>query len=150
MRRHLLHLLAGLLLGYAPAWAQTSTQAVPLNTPFTVVISHDGAGGPTAFRLYLDGAKVGNDIPAAQLQNGEVRVAHAGLSVPGAHTFEATALNDAGESPRTAGAVWAGPPPKPGLRFTITTTTAGIVEPQPDGTFTVRFERSETIVKGDR
>lgn len=144
------HILAGcfllLLLFLAGAASAQSRSAVGLSESFTVGLTPPSAAQQVkGLRLYLDGVKVGQDIPIPA--SGDVLVTVPGITSAGAHQLTASAFNDGGETlpaDRTSLTFWVGPPSAPGLRIETTTKTVHLVEPQSDGTVKLRLESVET------
>jgi hypothetical protein len=109
----LLLALALVLIGF-PAYAQTPT--VPSNTPFSVVADHsDGTGTPaTGFRCYIDGVRVGNDLPLSARVGGKVTCAMPGQPA-GGHSAIVAALNGVSIEARSPSLAFTAvtPPPTP-------------------------------------
>jgi hypothetical protein len=136
-----------IMLGPTHAQAPPATTAVPLNASFKVVFTHTGVG-TTGYRLFIDGAQVGSDVPVSALTNGEVTFQVAGVSTTGTHRAEALAFGEGGESPHSGVDFYAGPPPAPGpLRIQIVTTAEAVITPQPDGSLRIHVERVEASVR---
>jgi hypothetical protein len=106
----LLLALALVLIGF-PAYAQTPT--VPANTPFTVVADHDGLN-TTGYRCYIDGVRVGSDLPASARVNGKVTCPMPGQAT-GSHSAIIAALNGASVETRSPSLSFNSvtPPPTP-------------------------------------
>lgn len=81
---------------------------VKVGEKFTVQFDHDpaaveGVRGPTiGYRVYLDGKKVGEDLPLERLIAGTVTVTDTVVTVRGSHNLAVAAFNADGESKRTA------------------------------------------------
>jgi len=91
-----------LLVSGSSVSAQTPCTAnctVTVNKPFQVLFEAPTTGGAaTGFRVYLDGAKLGADIPASA---GTVTVNGVLVATAGAHTLEVSAFNAIGEGAKT-------------------------------------------------
>lgn len=149
-------LLTLLAIGAGGAFTTLSAQsppapsrtAVAIGESFTVAMTPPPAvHQPRGLRLYVDGVKVGQDI--AIPSSGDASVVVPGITVPGAHVLTASAFNDAAETSPVDRAVvnfWVGPPPAPGLRILVTTTTAQEFEAVPLGAggLELRLVRSDT------
>lgn len=119
-----------LVLCAAPVFAQAPQ--VIANQPFRIAADHDGVD-TDGYRLYVDGAQVGSDIPVSARVNGTLVVDVPGLA-RGSHTLALGAFNEGGEGrsqPFTFEAVRRAPTAPTGLRLAIT------VALQRDGTYTV-------------
>lgn len=89
----------------APVSAQTNP--VPASQPFTVAWdANPAAQSVTAYRCYVDKAKVGADIPASATPSCAVPGQTAG-----SHDVAISAVNAFGEGPRATLTVTAGTPP---------------------------------------
>jgi len=130
--------LLGLLAAMpGPAFTQTVCSQncpVEVNKGFSVLFDAPGDGGtPVGYRLYLDGAKVGADIPATP---GTVTVAGVLVSTVGTHQLQVSAFNATGEGQKTAALTLIANAPVPGipsnLRIQLQVTIAQ------DGTFQIR------------
>lgn len=119
-----LGVLLVLRVGAGPASAQTTCTgstgpcAVQVNQPFAAEI--DPPSQPpvvVGYRVYLDGVKIGADIPAP-LSTAPVTVPGLTVTIPGNHTLEASAFNSDGEGPKIPLAL-------------IATATADTVPPLP-------------------
>jgi hypothetical protein len=92
--RRCLFALAILLVSPA-AYAQ-APPSVPLNQPFQLVADHDGVN-TTGYRCFLDGVKVGADLPVPAGTVKTITCAFAALATAGAHTASVSAFNASGE-----------------------------------------------------
>lgn len=73
---------------------------IPVNAPFTVRIVAATTGDPATFlRLYQNGVQVGQATPS---QTGDALFPFANGLPAGTYTFEGSALNATGESPRVS------------------------------------------------
>jgi hypothetical protein len=88
--RTILVILMGLLALAGPASAQTP-DTVPAHQSFSVEFTHDGLN-TTGYRVFVDGVKVGSDLPLSALTAGKVTASVAGVP-RGAHTVQVSAFN---------------------------------------------------------
>jgi len=65
---------------------------VDVGQAFTVTASHGGQN-TTGYRIYVDGVKVGSDLPFSQLSSGTVTVAALVAPARGTHTIQLAAFN---------------------------------------------------------
>ena len=92
--------LPGTLFG-APSSRFLAPAAQPILPPlqagvsFNVGMDHDGLR-TVGYRLYVDGAQVGSDLPLSSLSGGLVSVTVPGLTA-GSHALEVAAFNASGE-----------------------------------------------------
>jgi len=111
--------VACVLLSAVSASAQTPVAA---GSALTAAADHTGAN-TTGYRLYIDGAKVGADMPMSSLAAGVLTVPVPPLS-GGAHTIEVSAFNPVSETKSAPLAVfaWAPPDAPGGVRVTMAGT----------------------------
>jgi hypothetical protein len=132
--RRLVYLLVGLCLCASPLFAQTpcpSPCTLTVGQTYAVTASHDGLN-VTGYRVYLDGAKLGADLPITALQSGTVTVAALTAPARGAHSLQLAAFNEDAEtkSDPYAFTVKKAAPAKPGpvqLLLSITVAEDGTV-----------------------
>jgi hypothetical protein len=123
--------------------AQTTCTAnctVRVGEPFVALFDPPTSGGQHAgFRLFIDNAKVGNDLPASP---GTTTINGVTIATRGAHTLQVSAFNADGETKTAALSISAVLPP-PGaptnLRIQVAFTVAS------DGSISVKLLGIETV-----
>jgi hypothetical protein len=130
-RRAMLYVvLAVVALSVAPSLAHAQTVCsspctLTLGAAYSVAADHDGLN-TTGYRVYVDGVKVGNDVPLSQLASGAVTIS--GLVAPGRgqHSLQVAAFNEDWEtkSDPFVFTVKKQPPGKPGNTRILIAVTA--------------------------
>jgi hypothetical protein len=129
-------LLAGVMLALStlPVAAQTATDTIKVNTPFSVGATHDGLD-TNSYNLYENGFKI-NTKPVTALVAGQI-VFDRFLNgkAKGTYVYYIEAVGDGGvtASDTLTLTVTGGEPNKPGTPKIITTTTASLLVPSADG-----------------
>lgn len=122
-------LLACLLWSSANVAAQTACPApcsLTVGQTFSLNATHDGAN-TTGYRVYLDGVKVGADLPLSALTSGSVSVAALVAPARGSHTVQLGAFNPDSETksdPLSFTTTLPAPSKSGPVRIVITVTTA--------------------------
>lgn len=112
----LLRVLVVLALSAGAAVAQ---EPVDVGVPFRVVATHDGVN-TSGYRVYVDGAQVGKDVPVSALANGTITQDVPG-QVRGPHALVVGAFNADAESRSAPLAIVAlVPPPRAPTNLQIT------------------------------
>jgi hypothetical protein len=128
-------ILALCLLLVAPILAQNAT--LTTGQTFTLSADHDGVN-TTAYRVYVDDAQVGPDIPVSALANGTVTTSPLPALAEGTHAVRLAAVGPGGEtkSDPLSIVVTLPPPSKPtNLRITA------VVSIGADGRVQLRIEQ---------
>lgn len=127
--------LAGCLLLMAgwsgTAEAQTTAPSLIAGTPWR--IQFDGATFAEGYRAYVDGVRIGTDLPAPATLTG-IQLTLPAVGV-GAHTVQVSAFNSTGEGPKTAPLAFTATPPIPAAPTNLTIIVQVAVTPS--GTATV-------------
>lgn len=135
MKALIFGILAVLLALAVPVSAQTPCSVncvLTAGQSYTAVYDHDGLN-TTGYRFYIDGTKVGTDIPMSALQSGSVTVPALVAPTRGTHTVQMGAFNQDFETksdPTTFTTVLSAPK-KPGnlrLLFTVTLAEDGSIQ----------------------
>jgi hypothetical protein len=90
--KRLLFVVTILALFAAPLFAQTAPPTVTVGQGFKIAADHDGVN-TAGYRLYVDSAKVGVDIPLTALAAGTVTVDVPAIATRGAHALQLAAYN---------------------------------------------------------